>query len=498
MATHAKNGKNGKSAKNGKSRAPRSGADGRSPDELLARLAGAADPEHRLALYQELFPDVTNLATAENVLVYPSLRDNVFSRLGVIEQKDAKYAPAYGGDALRQDIAAMLRPVFSDRLDWQDVFGTSGVSAALECLAFALKDGGILRDGDRVLLPAPYWQGFNWCFEQRPGLLCVPVELREAGRENFELTLKDLQRAYRTQPEPPKLLVLTNPHNPLGVNYPKELLEEIHTWALTETGMHIVSDEMYAHSQLTDATPDFVSALALDAYRDIQDARERVHVVWGFAKDFGLSGFKAGVVISKSPVVRSAMTGVKDQQETYSWFSPFASLQQMVIGAMLRTRVGDAPYPLELMKQYRELLSGAFRSVRAELDRGRIPYRYRQGQNTAQFFWLDLRAHLPVTGLAGMSSHSGPYFPQPDEIPGEFARESDSKPGAGLTQPVLFPHIDAREEALRRHLAEHARVQLLPGQLLSCAEPGYFRLCYTAVDTGEVTDAIRRIVAALG
>ncbi|MBD0741340.1 pyridoxal phosphate-dependent aminotransferase [Streptomyces sp. CBMA152] len=483
MASHPKN----PSAQN---RPPQD----RSADELLALLAGAADPERRLAAHQELFPNVTNLATAENVLVYPSLREHVFTKLGTIEQQDAKYTTAYGSESLRQGIADMLRPLFSQELDWRDIFGISGVSAALECLAFALKDADVLRDGDRVLLPAPYWQGFNWCFEQRPGLVCVPVHLKERGPENFELTLEDIQRAYRTQPEPPKLLVLTNPNNPLGDTYEKELLEEIYAWVLNETGMHIISDEMYTHSRLTGSASEFVSALALDAYRAIDGARDRVHVVWGFAKDFGMSGFKAGAIISRSPAVHLAMTGVADKQETLSWFSPFDSLKHFVIGRMLQTRVGGKSYPLELMEQYRGLLTTACDTVRGELEKHGFRYRFRKGQNTAQFLWLDMRRYLPVDA-PGIPAHAGPHFPQPDRIPGEFAVEGDK--AQALTLPLLFPEIDSREEWLRWALANHAQVQLLPGQLLSCAEPGYFRLCFTAVETQQVVESVQRMGAFL-
>ncbi|MEV0278321.1 pyridoxal phosphate-dependent aminotransferase [Streptomyces sp. NPDC050610] len=475
--------------------ATRHGDGDRAPEEITALLAGAADPEHRLAVHQELYPEVTNLATAENVLVYPSLRDNVFEQLGVLEQQDVKYAPSYGSAEIRADIAAMLRPALSPGLSGEDVFGTSGVSAALECLAFALREGGILHSGDRVLLPAPYWQGFNWCFEQRPELLCVPVHLRELGEEHFDLTLEDIQHVYRTQPEPPKLLVLTNPNNPLGDNYGKDLLESVYRWVLNETGMHIISDEMYAHSQLTGAGPEFVSALELGAYKHNPEARDRVHVVWGFAKDFGMSGLKAGVVISKSSVVQAAMKGIKDKRNSYSWFSPFDSLKHFVIGKMLKTTSGGESYPLALMEQYRGWLTAAFQDVRAALDDGNIPYRYREGQNAAQFFWLDLRTYLPPEGTAVIPPEIGPHFPQPDRVPEPFAADAEKRGTAAL--PILFPNISSEEEWLRWYIATYAQVQLLPGQLLSCAEPGFFRLCYTAVDTAEVVASVQRVADLL-
>ncbi|MGW1071651.1 pyridoxal phosphate-dependent aminotransferase [Streptomyces sp. NPDC002537] len=484
MVSHAKNAKDAKSAK---------GA-ARTPDQITGLLAAIADPERRLAAHADLFPDALNLATAENVLLYPSLREHVFAKLGTIAEENVRYATAYGTDHLRLEIGEMLRPVLSPSLDHDDIFGTSGVSAALECLAFALKDrkDNPLRSGDRVLLPAPFWQGFKWCFEQRPELVCVPVALTAKGAGRFELTLEDLQRAYHQQPEPPRLLVLTNPNNPLGVNYDKELLERIHHWALEETEMHIISDEMYAHSQLTDAAPPFVSALALDAYR-LEAAKDRVHVVWGFAKDFGLSGFKAGVVISRSPAVQEAMKGTPTR-ETSSWFSPFDSLKHFVIGELLAVREDGRSYALALMEQYRSVLTTAFRTVRTALDTAKVPYLHREGANSAQFFWLDLRDWLPRDAQE-IPYGLGPHFPDAERVPERLATET-GKPGAsGL--PVLFSDISSAEEWLRRYIAEQANVLLLPGQTLSCPEPGYFRLCFTAFGTPTVVEAVQRLGEAL-
>jgi len=463
------------------------------PDELLARLAAAADPERRIALYQQLVPGARNLATAENVLLYPSLRDKVFSKVGTLAEKVVRYAPAYGSDQLRKQIAELLRPVLSEELKAEHLYGVSGVSAALECIAFALKAAGILKSGDRVLLPAPYWQGFNWCFEQRPELVCVPTPMTTKPVEKFELTLADLQNAYKQQPEPPKLLVLTNPHNPLGVNYSKELLESIYHWALHETGMHIISDEMYAHSQLEGAKPEFVSALRLDAVRGNPQARERVHLVWGFAKDFGLSGFKSGLVISAAEAVRSAMEGnttLVHPIEPYSWFSPTDSLKHFYLGALLSTPGKKGSYAHELMQEYRGLLTDAFRQVRKALDEDGLRYVYRDGQNTAMFIWLDLRKYLAAPP------------PQPDalfRLPGDllplFPDEPDGS--GGLRLPVLFPQIDGSEEQLRDYLARQAKVLLLPGQTLECPEPGYFRLCFTAFETPQVVQAIHDVAKAL-
>ncbi|MEV5240113.1 pyridoxal phosphate-dependent aminotransferase [Streptomyces cinnamoneus] len=471
---------------------------GRTPAEVIALLARTTDPERRLSVEQQLFPDLVNLGTAENVLLFQQMNDKVFSKLRGLTEQDLRYSvPIYGTEKMREDIAELLRPQFGADLGRDDLFGTSGVSAALECLAFALKKTGTLSDGDRVLLPAPFWQGFKWCFEQRPGLECVPAYLGA----DFELTLDLLQQAYYwPQPqERPKLLVLTNPNNPLGVNYDKDLLEKIYTWALTQTDMHIISDEMYAHSQLQTSQRPFVSAFALDAYRDDPTARDRVHVVWGFAKDFGLSGFKAGVAITRNSAVKDVLNGTDG--EPYSWFSPFDSLKHYVIGSLLETQDTGRSFAAELMDEYRTILTGAFDSARTALDEAKnIPYVFREGQNSAQFFWLDLREYLRQDAPE-IPYERGPHFPYNGHTYNGGAHDGngngDSRRPGDLRLPVLFSGIGSAESELFQYIKDHAGVQLLPGRTLSAHDQGYFRLCFTAFAEQTIREAIQRISQAL-
>ncbi|MGK5534087.1 pyridoxal phosphate-dependent aminotransferase [Streptomyces sp. URMC 129] len=422
-----------------------------------------ADAEQRAAAYHEGAPDdLLNLATAVNVLLYEPLRDAVFARARV-ERDDLRYAtPPYGPEPVRRGVARLLNRVTGGRVFWQDVFAATGVSGALECLAFALRDAGALRPGDRVLVPAPSWQGFPWCFGQRPGLHCVPVPLT-----GFELNLADVRRAYHAQPPRPRLLVLTNPANPLGVNHPRTTLEEIVRWAVEETDMHVISDEIYTFSQVDGASPAFTSVLSLDAYPWHTD---RIHLVWGLAKDFGLTGFRIGFVVSRAAAVRRAMTGGTGRAPM-AWFGPLDSLKAAYAGLLFdeRTGTGEQWLPVRLMEQYRELLTGQYRAVSAELGKHPVPWVGRgTHRNPAQFLLLDLRRYL-------------------DRVPCR----------AGGAPPPLYPEIDPGEERLRRYVEDRARVLLLPGQMLSCPEPGYFRLCFTAYGRETMVRAARAIGEAV-
>ena len=184
---------------------------------------------------------------AENVLIFDQFQE-VFTNSTKFDVGDTKYPPFfYGDEEVRKWTAELLSKVFDYKLDINHLSGVSGASAALECIAFAL-----FSPGDSLLIPTPYWQGFKWCFEQRPKMTIIPVNL--LPNDEFKLTVDAVKKAYDNANPKPKALVLTNPHNPLGVNYDKKLLEDLYSWVLTDTEMHIISDELYCHSQIDEPT----------------------------------------------------------------------------------------------------------------------------------------------------------------------------------------------------------------------------------------------------
>ncbi|MCP4349905.1 MAG: pyridoxal phosphate-dependent aminotransferase [Desulfobacterales bacterium] len=440
------------------------------------------NPEQRVAYYlQHIAPEMIDLSTAENVLLFDFYQKNAFDceKRDKMEVKDILYATPYGSDEYRKSVAELLRKSWElKKLDWNDLFAVSGVSAALECLAFAL-----FKKGDAAIFPAPLWYGFPWSFDQRPEMKFVPFQLEAAGIGKFELTLEDVMRAYDETTPNPRVLVLTNPNNPLGVNYTKELLERIYAWALKETDMHIISDEIYFFSQPTTNadTPPFVNAWTLDAFQDapVED-QNRVHVVWGLAKDFGLSGFKVGFVVSKSPKVKDALKGVKCDDatlyKTMAWFSPFDSLKQYMLKPLFLNKESGRADPAlaeKAMYEYsgkgeeKSLLTMQFNATKEQLAKRDIKYFTKTG--SAIFFWLDLREYL-------------------DKVP--------NKPG----EISLYPHINQinpKEERLESYIREEGGVSLIPGTECFNEEPGYFRLCYTAQKKEKVIKGIEQMANAL-
>uniref|UniRef100_A0A8C2TAU9 Aminotransferase class I/classII large domain-containing protein n=1 Tax=Coturnix japonica TaxID=93934 RepID=A0A8C2TAU9_COTJA len=97
-----------------------------------------------------------------------------------------------------------------------------------------------------------------------------------------------------------RVLVLINPNNPLGDIYPAQLLKECLEFAHRHE-LHVIMDEIYMLSVYDDIT--FTSVLSLDSLPD----PERTHFMWGFSKDFGMSGIRVGVLYTRNHAVQKAV-----------------------------------------------------------------------------------------------------------------------------------------------------------------------------------------------
>lgn len=434
-----------------------------SKEQHMRQVLGMVNPDIRAAYYKAYVdPEAVNLSTAENILLLNFYQENAFVNLEQIKQEDIRYPlpQVYGRPNYMESLQDFLTYQWNVSVSYTDIFSASGVVAALEMLVLAL-----FKPGDEVLIPAPLWYGFHWSFSQTAGMKFVTFPIDDG----VTLTTANVVSALEKNPNA-KLLVLTNPNNPLGVNYSRELLEEIYNLFLENTDRHIISDEIYACSQVKNRDA-FVSALSLDAYQRYPD---RIHVTWGLSKDFGLAGFRAGFIISKSQIVQKALHD-GECAASLCWFSPFVTTNYYMLQKLFLDAQGNPDPQLanEAMALYQSLLENQYNEAAAHLKEGNIVY-YPEN-NGAMFFWLDLRSYL-------------------DRVP-----ESVSDAGALCTE--IYSHDDPRERRLLNYIGEgvggRAGVLLVRGQECFNDEPGFFRLCYTAEELDRVTLGIDNMIQAL-
>lgn len=199
------------------------------------------------------------------------------------------YSEGVGGcPRVRGLIADLANAHFNPRLKVDKshiVLGAGG------CFALNALIDEICDPGDGILIAAPYWPGLDLSISVHND--AVPVIVQIPFDDFFGIrSIHHYEAALATAAIPVKGLIICNPHNPLGRNYPQETLQATLDFC-AETNIHLISDEVYALSQHAKPTTsntiaNFVSALSLDTTH----AKGLVHVLYSLSKDFGCNGVR--------------------------------------------------------------------------------------------------------------------------------------------------------------------------------------------------------------
>lgn len=82
-------------------------------------------------------------------------------------------------------------------------------------------------------------------------------------------TKTDLENAYKHAKSMglrPRILLLTNPHNPLGIIYHRNVLLAAVEWARSKKNMHTIVDEIYALSVFkVSILPLYIDVTSIDS-----------------------------------------------------------------------------------------------------------------------------------------------------------------------------------------------------------------------------------------
>ena len=373
-----------------------------------------------------------NLGTAESRLVW----DLLAPRLAAARPRtaaDVRYGHLHGTDELRGAVAALLARAWRTPVAADDLVVVSGATAALDIVASVLCD-----PGEVIVVPAPYYSGLDVDLAGRSGARLIPVQMPgpDGGRLNPAVLDRALGRLRRAGVAV-RAVAVTSPSNPQGHVHTAAMLRELLRVAQAHD-VDVIADEIYAHSVF--GPERFVSVRDPAVLGGVPGADPgRVHVVWGFAKDFGLPGLKVGVLHSSGPRVRAAARAL-------AYFAPASTDTQVLLVDLL----ADSDWLRRFRTESTARLAASRRAAGDLLTRlglGYVP-------PAAGFsLWVDLRGCLP-----------GPGF--------------------------------AAERLLWERLFDAARLNILPGAVFSAPEPGWFRLCH-AVDPALVREGAARLARVL-
>ena len=224
-------------------------------------------------------PDgLINGGVAENTLALKWLVPQFTSI--TMEEDDFKYGELQGSSKLRLLIAQLFNRHLLTTLNKNNLSLHNGAGSTIENLVFNICDLN-----DEVLIPRPYYGGFEMDIQYRMGVKVCGVETL-----NYRITMPLLEAAIK-KCKAPKALVFCNPDNPTGLcRTPEEILVAIEF--CKKYDIHLISDEIYA---LT-AYNSFKSIFHPDLLPLID--KQKTHVVWSFSKDFCMNGVRVGVFCS--------------------------------------------------------------------------------------------------------------------------------------------------------------------------------------------------------
>ena len=287
-----------------------------------------------------------NYGTAENYLVNDLLLPKLNEKIE-IQKEHIQYNVLYGMEDVRFVVANFLEKYLNIKdVNPENIIIQTGVSAICESLSFAMFD-----EGDTILVPTPYYSGFDYDFTKRFNCRFLKVSLSPEDEFKYSSSIikKNLEKSDATV----KAILVTHPNNPTGEILSEEVMDEL-IELCNEYDLDLISDEIYALST-------FENKKHISLYQKAKDKGVRCHLLYGMAKDFALAGMKVGFYYSEDEELLESM-------KSLSYFHPVSTQTQLLIKNLL----SDDSFLSNFIKTNNKRLNNIAVKLRRELSEFRF------------------------------------------------------------------------------------------------------------------------------
>lgn len=231
-----------------------------------------------------------------------------------IDANETHYTGMAGLLSLRQAVSAFMQKKY--HLSYQadnEILVTIGATEAISASLLA-----VLEPGDKVLLPAPAYPGYE------PIVTMAGAELVEIDTtsNNFVLTPELLERAIQEAGDQLKAVILNYPSNPTGVTYSREQISELAD-VLSRYPVFVIADEVY--SELTYTQEPHVSIA--------EYLPEQTIVVQALSKSHAMTGWRLGFILAKKELTAQLIKSHQYLVTAASTVTQFAGVEALVNGA---------------------------------------------------------------------------------------------------------------------------------------------------------------------
>lgn len=220
--------------------------------------------------------------------------DEHLIELAMIDAKNGHthYTDSYGYLELREEICKYHKENFQNyEFSPKDVMITTGA-----CHALYLVFKSILNKGEEAILLAPFFPVYADQIKLSDG---VPVTVETKIENNFQIIKEDLEKAITPKT---KCIVVNSPSNPTGVCYSMESLNIIKEIA-EKYDLLIIADDVY---DFYSYEKTFIPIITLEGMK------KRTVSVCSFSKNFAMTGWRIGYVISQVPELISCINYINE------------------------------------------------------------------------------------------------------------------------------------------------------------------------------------------
>lgn len=244
------------------------------------RLQGVA-PTLIRQIFNRALPGSINFGLGEPDLPTPQFIREEAARITLEEQNG--YTNHAGITELREKIAASYPHL---DLNANQVCVTVGSQEAMTAAFLALVEAG-----DEVLIPNPSFPAYENCVsiaEAKSVFYRLPAE------KDFGFDIEEFKSKITPQT---KVAVIISPSNPTGKIFTERDLRQIAD-VLKDTGIYLISDEIYSDLYFTGEKPHSAS-----------EFYDRTIIVSGLSKSLSMTGWRVGWVASQqTEVVKACLT----------------------------------------------------------------------------------------------------------------------------------------------------------------------------------------------
>ena len=215
--------------------------------------------------------------------------------------RNHRYSVSRGIQHLREEIVKRYRRRHGVELDPDtEAIVTMGAKDALAHLMFAT-----IGPGDIVVSPNPAYPIHQYGVIMSEGHACM------LPMPNAETFLGRLQELYRESPKPPKMLLISFPHNPTTTCVDLPFLAEIVNLAKSH-GTLIVHDFAYADLGFDGYTPPSIL--------EVPGAKDIAVEIFSMSKSYNMAGWRVGFCLGNAKMI-AALARIKSYLD-YGVFQP--------------------------------------------------------------------------------------------------------------------------------------------------------------------------------